>query len=81
MVIANLWAILHDEEIFDQPDEYIPERYLNNKFGTRHDISEEDAEHRRQTYAFGAGRRACPGQHMAENALVRIIPLVLETGS
>ncbi|KAH8749244.1 cytochrome P450 [Diaporthe sp. PMI_573] len=77
MVIANLWAILHDEEIFDQPDEYIPERYLNNKFGTRHDISEEDAEHRRQTYAFGAGRRACPGQHMAENALmINVVKMV-----
>ncbi|KAM5371766.1 hypothetical protein ACJZ2D_007831 [Fusarium nematophilum] len=70
MVISNIWAILHDEGIFDQPDEYMPERYLKNKFGTRDEVSEEDAEHRRQTYSFGGGRRACPGQHLAENALL-----------
>ena len=64
-----------------------------NKFGIRRELREDavvegtttqkeattkDAnEGRRVTYSFGAGRRACPGQAMAENSLVS--PLSLES--
>ncbi|KAF5019281.1 hypothetical protein F66182_8718 [Fusarium sp. NRRL 66182] len=70
VVIANIWAIHHDEEIYDRPEEFIPERFLNNKYGTREEPTPEDAEHRRQVYTFGGGRRVCPGQHLAVNSLI-----------
>ena len=72
MLFANAWGIHHDEDEYADADEFVPERFLRNKFGTRHDVDvDADDGHRRATYAFGAGRRVCPGQRMAENSLVR----------
>ena len=69
MLFANAWAIHRDEDEYADPDEFIPERFLNNKFGTKNTVSEKE-DHRRETYGFGAGRRGCPGQRLAENSLV-----------
>ncbi|KAK7722335.1 hypothetical protein SLS64_000872 [Diaporthe eres] len=86
-VIANVWAISHDPEDFDDPDSFIPSRYLADRFGCRtketnagstqagegidtdalNAAAEVSSSGRRQTYAFGAGRRVCAGQRMAEN--------------
>lgn len=52
--------------------EYIPDRYLDNEFGTKESAKVEKAG-RRNTYTFGAGRRVCPGQHLGENSLVRLL--------
>jgi len=70
ILFANTWAIHQDRDEYELPEEYIPERFLNNKFGTRND-GEAPNDHRRVTYSFGAGRRVCPGQRLAENSLVR----------
>ncbi|KAI3397918.1 hypothetical protein diail_10087 [Diaporthe ilicicola] len=86
-VIANTWAISHDPDDFDDPDSFIPSRYLANRFGNRNKENDADSAGagegldsaaleagevssagRRQTYAFGAGRRVCAGQRMAENS-------------
>lgn len=86
-VIANAWAISHDPDEFEDPESFIPSRYIINRFGCK--TKENDAEAtrvgegidadalnaaaevsssgRRQTYAFGAGRRVCAGQRMAEH--------------
>jgi len=70
MLFANTWAIHHDESEYERPDDFYPERFLNNKFGTHHPTNETSEDHRRATYGFGAGRRVCPGQRLAENSLV-----------
>ncbi|KAJ0120287.1 cytochrome p450 [Diaporthe amygdali] len=86
-VIANTWAISHDPDEFDEPDSYMPSRYLANRFGCKTkendagtteasqlldsasvDAAEISSSGRRQTYSFGAGRRVCAGQRMAENS-------------
>ena len=59
-----------DNEYYDKPEEFQPERFLRNEFGFKDDRGA--SEGLRKTYAFGAGRRICPGQHLAENSLVRI---------
>jgi len=69
IVFANAWAIQRDEHEYEKPDEFHPERFLGNKFGTRYKVDEEK-DFRRVTYAFGAGRRVCPGQHLAQNSLM-----------
>jgi cytochrome P450 len=74
MLFANTWAIHHDESEYERPDDFYPERFLNNKFGTHHPTSDTSDDHRRATYGFGAGRRVCPGQRLAENSLVSALP-------
>ncbi|KAI9458895.1 cytochrome P450 [Lactarius psammicola] len=55
-VIANAWAMLHDETVFPEPDKFKPERFLGP-------ITKcPDA-------AFGFGRRTCPGRFMARSSL------------
>ncbi|OQU95238.1 hypothetical protein CLAIMM_01474 [Cladophialophora immunda] len=70
IVFANTWSIHHDETEYEKPAEFIPERWLNNKFGTRASNDIVDGDNRRTTYAFGASRRVCPGQDMGENSLM-----------
>lgn len=69
IVFANTWSIHMDETEYDQPEAFIPERFLCNKFGSCKSPTSED-DQRRVTYSFGAGRRVCPGQRLAENSLV-----------
>jgi hypothetical protein len=67
---ANTWAIHRDESEYNQPEEFMPDRFLNNQFGTRNPVDESMDDHRRTSYGFGAGRRVCPGQRLAKNSLV-----------
>ena len=72
MVFANTWSIHREEGEYTDPDSFIPERFLGNKFGSQRPGQEGCDEGRRVTYTFGAGWRACSGQQVAENSLVRI---------
>ncbi|KAJ5613423.1 hypothetical protein N7510_006617 [Penicillium lagena] len=60
-------AIHHDPECYDDPDKFIPERFEQNELGLKPGLNETAGI--RKTYAFGAGRRICPGSHLAENSL------------
>ncbi|KAL6865291.1 hypothetical protein ACP4OV_016442 [Aristida adscensionis] len=66
-VVVNLWAIGRDPRVWDQPEEFMPERFL----------VEEAVMHAKAmdfTYRpFGAGRRVCPGMDYA----ARSVPLLL----
>ncbi|KAK5203327.1 hypothetical protein LTR41_010970 [Exophiala xenobiotica] len=68
MFIANTWAIYHDPACYDAPDEFRPERYEHNEPGRKQHYEPLDGV--RTTYGFGAGRRICPGLHLAENSLI-----------
>jgi cytochrome P450 len=81
--IANTWSIHHDDSQYENPEQFIPERWLDNEFGTKHAVAAAagdaaDNDHRRTTYVFGAGRRVCPGQQMGQISLVsaRIVVLL-----
>ncbi|KAK9419088.1 putative Cytochrome P450 [Seiridium unicorne] len=37
VVIANTWAIHNDEAQYERPGEFMPDRFLNNEYGTRGD--------------------------------------------
>lgn len=59
VVIANSWAMLHDDQMYPEPIVYRPERFL--KDGA---LDTEVMDPR--AAAFGFGRRVCPGRHFAD---------------
>ncbi|KIW98759.1 uncharacterized protein Z519_00422 [Cladophialophora bantiana CBS 173.52] len=72
IVFANTWSIHQDTSEYNRPEEFIPERFLNDKFGSKgnNQSSHDDESNRRVTYSFGARRRVCSGQRLAENSLM-----------
>ncbi|KAF7620213.1 hypothetical protein AFLA_005524 [Aspergillus flavus NRRL3357] len=66
ILLANLNALHWDSERFPHPFHFKPERYLNHLhrsavYAAGGDILARD------NFTFGAGRRICPGIHLAEN--------------
>ncbi|XP_051116977.1 6,7,8-trihydroxycoumarin synthase-like [Andrographis paniculata] len=57
LVYVNAWAISRDPEYWENPDEFLPERFL----GKNVDIKGQDNYN---MIPFGSGRRICPGMHM-----------------
>ncbi|KFA77552.1 hypothetical protein S40288_09469 [Stachybotrys chartarum IBT 40288] len=70
VIVANTWAIHNDATQYEQPSHFMPDRFLNNEYGTRIPVDTSLDDHRRTSYAFGAGRRACPGHRLAKNSLI-----------
>lgn len=66
---ANTWAIHHDENEYDNPSVFNPDRWIGNTYGTKEGIDMLPNEQRKTAYGWGAGRRICPGQKMAETSL------------
>jgi len=58
LVLGNAWAMLHDPEVYPEPDAFKPERFLNSDGSLRDDPV--------LAAAFGFGRRVCPGRHFAD---------------
>ncbi|XP_057781327.1 6,7,8-trihydroxycoumarin synthase-like [Salvia miltiorrhiza] len=56
VVYVNTWAIARDPEYWENPDEFVPERFLNSNI----DVKGQDFE----LIPFGSGRRVCPGMLM-----------------
>ncbi|CAJ1943750.1 unnamed protein product [Sphenostylis stenocarpa] len=52
-VMFNAWAIQRDPELWDKPDEFLPDRFKNSHL----DFKGQDFEF----IPFGSGRRGCPG--------------------
>ncbi|KAF8607703.1 cytochrome P450 [Ceratobasidium sp. AG-I] len=64
-VICNVWAIHHNSERFDEPEKFKPERFMGNTMSMAESVAQGD-HLKRDHFAFGAGRRVCPGIQTAE---------------
>ncbi|XP_057799343.1 LOW QUALITY PROTEIN: sugiol synthase-like [Salvia miltiorrhiza] len=60
-VLINAWAMGRDSTIWNNPDAFQPERFLDNKI----DFKGQDYE----LIPFGSGRRVCPGMPLANRML------------
>ena len=54
-VIGNHWSIHLDEDVYKDPYDFVPERWIENP--------------NLPLSSFGFGRRVCTGQHIAKNSL------------
>ena len=62
-------AILHDPETYPEPEEFKPERFLDEDGSVKDDPT--------LALAFGAGKRICPGRHIVDATLFIIASSVL----
>ncbi|KAI0819582.1 CyP450 monooxygenase [Trametes gibbosa] len=72
IVIANIWAFSRDPNYYPEPETFNPERFLKDGkcySGTRDPY----------LYAFGFGRRVCPGRHLAEASMFLACASILHT--
>ena len=53
ILVLNAWGIFHNPELYDCPDVFRPERYLESKHGTKPGV---DTDMFRDNFMFGAGR-------------------------
>ncbi|KIK79440.1 hypothetical protein PAXRUDRAFT_280461 [Paxillus rubicundulus Ve08.2h10] len=70
-VIANIWAMTHDPELYPDPMTFNPTRFL----------ATPDKPPQQDPYklVFGFGRRVCPGSHFAQVSLFLNIAGILAT--
>ncbi|KAJ5887491.1 hypothetical protein N7495_007532 [Penicillium taxi] len=59
VLIANIWGFNHDPEVYSNPSQFKPERFLG--------VDDKDAVPDSQS--FGFGRRICPGRLFADTSL------------
>ncbi|KAI8994150.1 cytochrome P450 [Trametes punicea] len=82
VVIPNVWAITHDPEAYDNPHEFMPERFI-------HDGKLDPTVRDPSAHVFGYGRRRvvdacsqlytaiCPGRYFADDMLFLSIASIL----
>ncbi|KAI0288685.1 cytochrome P450 [Russula brevipes] len=69
LVIADAWAVLHNPDLYPDPEVFKPERFLNEDGTFRDDPT--------IALAFGVGKRICPGRHLVDLILFSFVSSVL----
>ncbi|KAF7347917.1 Cytochrome P450 [Mycena venus] len=70
-IVANAYAILHDADLFPEPDKFIPERFLPQ--------DGKEPPLRPVNVAFGFGRRVCPGRYLALDSSWLVMVCIIKT--
>ncbi|KAL2824856.1 cytochrome P450 [Aspergillus cavernicola] len=69
VIVPNIWTISREEAVFGpDPDDFIPDRWLNEDGKTLKALPPA---------AFGYGRRTCPGRYFARNVIWIVVAQLL----
>ncbi|KAF9057018.1 cytochrome P450 [Panaeolus papilionaceus] len=68
-ILPNVWAIMHDPTLYPDPFTFSPERFMP----LDGDADATSVQPDPAQFAFGFGRRACPGTEFAEASLLLIM--------
>ena len=74
LVCVNIWAMGRDQKIWENPLDFKPERFLENKEGNNIDMK----GHHYELLPFGSGRRGCPGMPLAMRQLPTVIGALVQ---
>lgn len=69
-IVMSIYATHHDKNIWEYPESFYPEHFLNQM---------EDSRHKYAFIPFGGGIHNCIGRHMAELEMMVIITTLLRT--
>ncbi|CAE6453716.1 unnamed protein product [Rhizoctonia solani] len=64
-IMPNIWSMSRDANMYPNPDEFLPERFLPTSQGVLHNQPAVDPNE----FVFGFGRRVCPGRTLATESL------------
>ncbi|KAI9570433.1 cytochrome P450 [Boletus coccyginus] len=70
-IVPNLWAMSRDETRYPNPEVFMPERFLDSEGMLNGDNPDE--------FAFGFGRRICPGRHTGDASVWSGVATMLAT--
>jgi cytochrome P450 len=76
IIFIAVWALHHMESEFKGHNDFNPDRYLNHPKLANDYAGSADYESR-DHFGYGAGRRICPGIHLAERNMWRIAAKLL----
>lgn len=76
VVSINQYALHFDPARYKDPEAFMPDRYLNHPLKAGAYAAHPDP-YERDHFDFGAGRRICPGMHLAENSLFITIACII----
>lgn len=65
-VMANVWAMLHDDKVYSEPEKFLPQRFEG-----------QDPAPDPRVLTYGFGRRRCPGLHFADLYIYLLVSRVL----
>ncbi|KAK1218843.1 hypothetical protein PQX77_018459 [Marasmius sp. AFHP31] len=68
-IIGNIWGMMHDENVYPNPDMFDPDRFTG--------LDGRKVEDDPRQVVFGFGRRICPGQYVAEASIWIQMALIL----
>jgi len=74
IILANSWQCLHDPLLYPDPLTFNPKRFLPRENGADGVLSSQPDP---REFAFGYGRRVCPGRYFAESTLWTVLATML----
>lgn len=75
-MILNIWGIHHDPDRYQYPELFMPSRFQNQTLPAS-TYANSHTPHGRDHFAYGAGRRLCPGIHLSERILFVFVSKLL----